>query len=240
MHAPRPKPRPRTPPRQADEALQRLVGLLAACGYARSDIQAAATRALRGMPRTNPKRPALEAEFVGDAPHVITLWFQDPALLNAKGHPKPLPLHGAGLTLESLVRRLGRPQDPKLLTRYLRRIGGIRKVPGGWVPVNRYLYFKDRSVGGAVHALEGTLGYLRTSHRNVSRRRGQSPWFEARVTSRPISRKNLPHVDRLVRQLGHDYLATLDRRLTALEKRNPGPDAQIRVSIGSYYYEWQD
>ncbi len=227
----------RAPPRKLNEAIDRLMGLLAACGYNRSDIQAAVTQSLRATRFATRKTHALDAEFVSDAPHVLTLWFKDPTLLGPNGKPKPLPLRGRHPSVEMLVQRLERAHDPKTLVDYLRRIGGIRSTQQGWIPTNRYLLFASDPLGSAVHALEGTLGYLRTTHRNVHRRRNQSTWFEARLTSRPVPKAKLKQVDHLVRQLGHGYLATLDRRLGALENRQASPNDTVRVGIGSYYYE---
>lgn len=228
----------RTPPRQLDEAVEGLVIVLAACGYDRRDIDHTMRRALARTPFRKTTRSRINAEFVADAPHVLTLWFQDPALLQSNGRPRPLPLAGTTGSVESLVHRLARPHDAKTMVQYLRRVGGIKAVKGGWIPANRFLLFKD-PVGSAVQALEGTLGYLRTSRRNIARRR-LAPWFEARLTSQPLPHRSHRRVDRLVRQWGHNYLAAMDRRLAALQDPTAPKSKTVRVGIGTYFYELPD
>lgn len=236
--ATRSRRRTTAPPRKLDEALHRLITLLAACGYCQADIRHAMRRALIAARIPKPAIPGLDAEFVADAPHVITLWYQDPQLLRADGAPRPLPLKGPAPSLEALVRQLKRPRDSKIMIEYLRHIKGIKAVRGGWVPANRYLLFAD-PVGNAVHALEGTLGFLRTTNRNIQQPKSTS-WFEARLTTRPLPKSQLLRVDRLVRHMGHEYLATLDRRLGAMEDRSTRTRDTTRIGIGSYYYELPD
>lgn len=107
------RPHRRTPPRKLDEAVEGLLIVLAACGYDRREIDHAMRRALARTPFRKTTRSRIDAEFVADAPHVLTLWFQDPALLQSNGRPRPLPLSGTTLSVESLVYRLARPTMPK-------------------------------------------------------------------------------------------------------------------------------
>jgi hypothetical protein len=98
---------------QAIEAVVRFVRVLARCGCTPKDIAQEVLKAGREIPKSWAQTAKSAIREIDVAVHVLTVWFAEPAYLDPKGNPRPLPLHGPGPSLEALSMRVDRSLDPK-------------------------------------------------------------------------------------------------------------------------------
>jgi hypothetical protein len=95
-----PRPAPSALESQARAAMRSFVRVLARRGCAPRDLEQQLVRACREIPES--WLHEVEARDPGAPAHVLTLWFSDPAYLDALGNPKPLPLRGRN-SIETLA-----------------------------------------------------------------------------------------------------------------------------------------
>ena len=77
------------------EAVGRFVRVLGRCGYEPDAIERKVSAACRRIPKSWARSHPATLREMRDASHVLTLWFSDPAFLDASGKPRALPLRGA-------------------------------------------------------------------------------------------------------------------------------------------------
>ena len=146
---------------RALEAVDRFVRVLARCGCTPADIAREVARACGQIPKSWAPRAMAALREMDDAAHVLTLWFSDPAYLDRRGAPLPLPLRGAGGSLEALAFRVDPKLDVREVLRYLSRQGALRRAGTRYVPKDRVLSL--RGAGGPDHFRKPFLAGLRAS-----------------------------------------------------------------------------
>ena len=163
---------------RALEAVERFVRVLARYGCAPDDIAREAVKACRQIPKSWAPKGRAALREMDDAGHVLTLWFSDPAYLDRRGVPLPLPMRGAGGSLETLVFRVDPTLDVREVLRYLLRGGALRRVGTRYRPKGRVLSVRGAGGSDNVHTLRGLLGMLRTTEHNVQPKRRVAGWYE--------------------------------------------------------------
>jgi hypothetical protein len=168
-----------------------------------------------------------------DAAHVLTLWFSDPAYLDAKGHPRPLFLRGATGSIEALARRVHKRLEARGVVRYL----ALRRVGTRYVPQDRALSL--RGAGGPDHfrKLRCLQGFLRTLEYNDRPRRRVPGRFEffAENPNFPVSARAA--FDNRLRPRGMRFLMQIDADMLRHERARRKGEPTVRVGVGVYRFE---
>jgi hypothetical protein len=215
---------------QAQRAVQRFVRVLAHCGCAPQAIEDEVRNACRGIPHswlhhTNP----LDALDPG---HVMTLWFSDPAYLDVRGNPRPLPARGLPLSIQTLAQRVDPDLDVRYVLRYLQRGGAVKRTGTRYVPRDRVVIFRGR---GGVTPLIGLFGLLRTLEHN-SQCTGRSGWLElfSRNTRLPV--RAVPGFEKRLRILVNGLLLKVDADMHRRERARKKGERTVRMGVGVYQF----
>jgi hypothetical protein len=217
---------------RARKAIDRFVRLLARAGCPAHSIQEEVAAACRRLPRSWPDPPDRDAL---DAGQVVTLWFSDPAYLDARGNPRALPLRGTTFSIEELARRIDPRLDVRDVFEYLDEAGALRRTGRGFVPRNRVLIFRGSDYMSP--SLRGLFGLLSTLEHNrwfssIAPRRLQLVTRNPRLPERAaeaFKRRARVLMSRLLVQLDAD----MHRRAQA---RRPG-ERTVEMGIGAYQFE---
>jgi hypothetical protein len=222
---------------RATEAIGRFVRILARCGCAPQDISDEVDRACRAIPRSIVEKARAALREMDDASHVLTLWFSDPAYLDRKGHPVPLPLRGAGGSLESLAARAGPNPDVRELLRYLTRRKALKRVGSRYLPKDRILSLRGAGGPDNFRHLRGVLGMLRTQEHNGQPSRRAEGWYEvfAENPRFPISARSA--FDQSMRQWGNRMMVRADGEMHRYERSRKRGERTVRMGVGIYRFE---
>jgi hypothetical protein len=222
---------------RALEAVARFVRVLAHCGCTPQDIGREVVRACSRIPKSWAPKAMAALREMDDASHVLTLWFSDPAYLDRRGAPLPLPIRGAGGSLEALAFRVDPKLDVRELLRYLSRHGGLRRIGTRYVPKDRVLLL--RGAGGPVHfrKLRGLLGMLRTLEHNGHPKRRAAGWYEAFALNPrfPVSAREA--FDKRLRVRADKLLYQLDADMHRQEQARQSGERTLRIGVGVYRFE---
>jgi hypothetical protein len=222
---------------RALEAVERFVRVLARCGCTPEDIAREAEKACRKIPRSLPSKALAALREMDDASHVLTLWFSDPAYLDSRGNPLPLPLRGAGGSLETLARRVDGGLDPREVLRYLSRRGALRRLGTRYVPKDRLLSLRGSGGPDNFRHLRGLLGMLRTLEHNGQPKGHVPGWFEvfAENPNFPLTAREA--FDRRLRRMGMRFLCQVDADMHRRERSRRSDDGTVRMSVHVYRSE---
>lgn len=146
----------------ARHGVQTFVRLLTGAGYEARAIQHEVIAACRRAP--TPLVDSPDRRHRGDAGHVMTLWFSDPAFLDARGCPRALPLRGGRLSIEALAQRVDPKLDAAQVLGYFEEAGVVKRSGARYVPRDRVVMLRDR--GYLKVQIRGLLGLLRTLEHN--------------------------------------------------------------------------
>ena len=222
---------------RALEAVSRFVRVLVRCGCTPEDIGREILRVCRQVPKSWAPRAMATLREMDDASHVLTLWFSDPAYLDARGKPLPLALRGAEGSLESLARRVDPKLEAREVLRYLSKHSALRRIGQRYLPKDRVLSLRGAGGPDNFRHLRGLVGMLRTLEHNGQPKRRVPGWFEvfAENPSFPVSA--LPAFDRRLRRDGTKFLLQTDADMHRCERaRRPG-ERTLRVGVGVFHFE---
>jgi len=234
---PRRNPEPLSVGPTSLEAVRRFVRILARCGAAPHDIVRAVRIASDEIPSDWVSRARAAPREIDDASHVLTIWFSEPACLDAKGHPRPLPLEGPSRSVASLVRGVNAQLDPRDVATYLLRSGAIRRQGRFYVPRARVLLLRGVQGPDYFRTLRVLTQMLGTLEHNVLPKRSVPGWFECFAENPSFPARARPDLARRARRLGQEILSRHDTYMRRREvTRKPG-EPTGRVVIGMYYWE---
>lgn len=215
------------------QAVERFVHVLAHCGCApqaiEDQVRAACRRIRSAWPREADLRDSL------DPGHVLTMWFSDPAYLDRRGNPRPLPIDGSSSSIEALARRVDPNLDGRYVARYLQRGGALKRMGSRYVPRDRVLIFRGRE--GMTPFLRGLFGLLRTLEHN-SHCGDRSPGWLERFTRNirfPISARE--RFEKRLRVLVNRLVVQTDADMHLLERARKKGERTIRMGLGVYQFE---
>lgn len=219
------------------EAVDRFVRILARCGGAPHDIVAAVGTACRHIPAAW-RAKAREAEReIGDAAHVLTLWFTEPAYLDPLGEPRPLPLRGTSRSITALVRSVDRRLDAREALRYLLLTGAVRSTGARYVPRARSVLLRGARGPDYFRTLRVLENMLGTLEHNVRPQRAVRGWFEYFAENPHFPASARAAFDAHVNRLGKEFLYRLDAYMRRREiRRRPG-ELTVRLGIGMHLWE---
>lgn len=222
---------------RAAEAIGIFVRILARCGCEPSDIADAVEEACRKIPRGLAAKARAALREMDNASHVLTLWFSDPAYLDRRGRPVPLPLRGPGGSLETLAARADLHLDVRELLRYFARRKVLRRVGNRYLPKDRILNLRGAGGPENFRHLRGVLGMLRTQEHNGQPRRRAEGWYEvfAENPRFPVSARSA--FDKSMRQWGNRMMLRADAEMHRYERGRKRGERTVRMGIGIYRFE---
>jgi hypothetical protein len=222
---------------RALEAVGRFVRILARAGCTPEDIAREVGRACRQVPKSWAHKAMAALRELDDASHVLTLWFSDPAYLDPKGNPQPLPLRGAGGSLESLAHRVDRKLEVRAVLRYLSRGVTMHRIGRRYVPRDRVFSLRGAMRADRFHQVRNLLGMLRTLEHNGQLKRQAPGWFEFCAGNRnfPVSARQA--FDERLRRLGTRFLYQIDADMHRRERARQASERTVRLGVGVYRFE---
>jgi len=222
---------------RAVEAVARFVRVLARCGCTPEDIGQEVVKACREIPASWATKAMAALRDMDDAAHVLTLWFSDPTYIDAGGRPRPLPLRGAGGSIEALAYRANPKLEPRALLRYLARRGALRRTGQRYVPKDRKLSL--RNAGGPEHFrhLRGLVAILRTLEHNSQPKRRVPGWYEACAENPNFPVRAIPGFDRRLRKQADNQLRQFDTEMLQHERARKPREPTVRIGVGFYRFE---
>ncbi len=221
--------------------IHHVVRILARCGATPQDIISAVQHECAHIPR----RWAAEARRaeahrapceIGEVSHVLTVWFNEAAYLDAHGRPRPLPLEGASTSVAALVRSVNRKLDPRKVLTYLVRSRAVRQEGRRYVPRTRFL--RLRGTQGYLFTLQTLNNMLGTIQHNLQRKRSEPALFEYSAENARYPLSKLPQLDEYTRDLGGETLSRFDLYLQQRETTRRRGEPTVRVGLG--FYVWRD
>lgn len=222
---------------RAMEAIERFVRLLAHCGCEMDAVFEHVRHACAQIPQRWVKKARAAPREIRDATHVLTVWFSDPAYLDASGFPRPLPLRGPGRSLETLVSRIDGRLDAAAVLAYLLKCRALRRRRSQYVPRSRALSLRGMRGPNEFRYLRALLALLRTFEHNSRPRRQAPSWFEFSAENPRIPKRAGGKFDEFVGVRAMRFLYDADSELHRLElTRQPG-EPTVRLGVGVYRFE---
>ena len=219
--------------RHARQAVHHFVRVFAHCGCPPLALKLEVNKACRRIPKSWGRRANLRDSL--DPGHVMTLWFSDPACLDAFGRPRALPLRGSPISLETLTHRIDPGLDVRDAVRYLEQGGALKRRGTRYLPRDRVLILRGRE--RMTPFLRGLFGLLKTLDHN-RQVRGRSPgWLEKISTNPriPVSAKR--SFEMRARKLIDGLLVKLDADMHRLERAARKGERTVRMGFGAYQFE---
>jgi hypothetical protein len=229
-----PRPAPSALESQARAAMRSFVRVLARCGCAPRDLEQQLVRACREIPESWLHR--VDARDPGAPGHVLTLWFSDPAYLDALGNPKPLPLRGRS-SIETLAHRVDPGLEAREVLHYLVQGRGLRRTGRRYVPRDRVLNFRGAERMDRLARLRGLFGLLSTMEHN-SQSVGKVPGrFDVFAWNPHFPVSARAGFDKRLRRFGNRFLVQIDADMHVREHARKKGERTIPFGVGVYRFE---
>jgi hypothetical protein len=216
----------------AREAVRRFVRVLARSGCPPEAIQAEVLKTCRGVPKSWAN--AEGRRRADDAAHVMTLWFSDPAFVDAGGAPRAMPVRGGHLSIEGLVRQVDPNLDVRQVLRFLQSARALKRVGVRYAPRGRVLIvpgadYMNLTLGGLFGLLQ-TIEHNRWGGRSRGRRL-QVYSFNPRV---PVSA--VAGFEKRLRPLAERLLVQADAGMHLSELGRKKGERTVRMGVGVYQF----
>jgi hypothetical protein len=219
------------------EAIARIVRLLAHCGITTGGIEREVSLACRRVPKSWAEKGNDTLPYLQHASHILTLWFSDPKFLAPDGTPRPLPVHGEGETIETLVQQVDSRLDARLVVRFLERSKVLHRVGQRYVPRARTVVLRGPDVADSFRKLRGLLGMLRAFEHNQRSKRQVPGWFEAFADNPRFPVRAIPGFDQKVRAHANKLLVQFDGDMHREERSRDPNEPTVRMAVGVYRFE---
>ena len=219
------------------EAIARFVRVLAACGCSPEEIGREVVAACQKAPKSWAKIALLAVPDIEAAAHVLTLWFSEPEFVDPSGNPRPLPLKGAGVSLERLIKRVAPNVQPEAVLGHLLQQNILRRVRNGYLPRERFVCFEGSEAAYKFRSLRVLLSMLRTVEYNSSPERSGRGWFEVSALNPRFPVREREAFDQRLRRAAMRLLVQLDADMHRRERaRGPG-EPTLPLGVGIYRWE---
>jgi hypothetical protein len=219
------------------EAVNHFVSILARCGCTAEDIGREVLKACSKLPSSWARHARVAPSALDAAAHVLTLWFSDPAYVDARGRPQPLPLEGSAPSLQALSLRMDARHDAQEILQHLLRQNVLQRVGTRYQPRGRVLIFRGAGTPHHARNLQALVAMLSTLHHN-SRRRGSSPgWFEEFAVNAHVPVRAVKAFDSQFRSRATRFLVQSDDVLHLLERRRKKGERTVRLGVGIYRFQ---
>ena len=218
----------------AHKAVGMFVRILARCGWTRRDIARAFNDASEEIPPEWAMRARRATREITDASHILTVWFTEPAYLDADGKPRPLPLEGTSTSVARLVRSVNRKLDAREVVAYLMRGRAVRRQGKCYVPRTRMLLLRGVEGPDFFRTLRVLTIMLGTFEHNVLPGRAVPGRYERIAENEHFPVSQFPKLEKYIAALGKGNLARVDHYMYRHAKtRRPG-EPTVHVVFGMY------
>ncbi len=219
------------------DAVSRFVRILARCGAAPQDIVREVRTACRGIPKAWATQDPQSTREIGDAAHVLTIWFTELDYLDPFGKPRPLPLEGTRESVTSLVRSVDRRLDAREVLAYLLRGRAVWRRGTRYVPRARALLLRGAQGPSYFRALRVLANMLGTLEHNVLPKRRARGWFEYFAENPRFPVRARDELNARVHRLGKELLSRLDGYMRRCEVTRKPDEPSMRVGVGMHLWE---
>ncbi len=219
-------------------ALARLIRILHRCGVSRERILAGAEAALGTLPNEVASHTAPLAPELPAAPHVLTIWHDEPRFTDASGHPLPLPLSSTtSPSFRALVRQVDARLDAKIVLQYLMRSGAVKRHRARYFAVKRIVILRGMSGPRDFRQLRSVDAMLHTVEHNLLPEQDAPGWLErfAENMSFPVS--ELPGFATFLERQTEEYLKRIDNYMHDVEASRLAGTPTIRLGVGMYRFQ---
>jgi len=174
---------------------------------------------------------------IGDASHVLTVWFTDPAYVDPFGKPRPLAFAGPRNSVTALVRSVDSQLNAQEVLKYLAASGAVRRVGRRFIPRARTLLLRGAQGPDYFRTLRVLANMLRTLEHNVLPKRAVKGWYEYFAENPRFPTRARAQLDALVERQGEELLKRADALMRHCEvNRKPG-ERTVRVCVGLHLWE---
>lgn len=219
----------------ARDALERLVRIIHRCGFSSAGIEQVVRQAVRELP--NRSREVSAEREMPSAPHVLTIWHDDPRYAGADGAPRPLARRGRTPSFQALVTSVDRTLDPDQVLRYLMRAGAVKEHGGKLLAVKRVVILRGISGPGDFRNLRSVQAMLRTAEHNAMPADIAPGWLERMAENANFPTKELPRFDRFLERETMGYLGRLDVYMRNAEVERKEGEPTVRLGVGMYRFQ---
>jgi hypothetical protein len=216
----------------AYELLDRLARILVKTGHSPKDLEREFRAICRRYPEPRRAWQAADLAFVADLPHILAYWHADPAYLDSRGRPAPLPLKSRGPSLTALIKRVLPHEDVRSVAESLIRARAVRYRTGRYLPTTRLVVHRRHQAH--VHALNTVMGMLRTVASNISSR-GESTILERTAINPNFPVQRLEGFNRELKTRAEKILWGVDGDMRRHEATGKGP--RIRLGVGIFAFQ---
>lgn len=220
-----------------EEAMERFVRLLVRRGASRQNVQSAFQRAWLLVPREAAEERRHAAREMTDVPHVLTLWFDDPLYVDARGDPLRLPLRGPAPSLASLVQHIDPTLKPEQVLANLIRADAVRRIGNWYLPRSRAVTYRGTGAPLHAHNLHGLIGMLRTLEHNTEAKGRGPAWFEYFAENPRFPESAREGFDARLYEDAMTFLRNADSRMLNCERKAKPGEPTVRIGVGVYRYE---
>jgi hypothetical protein len=221
----------------ARDALERLVRIVNRCGFSPSDIERAVCHAILNLPKQQgAAAPATEREMPS-APHVLTVWHDDPRYMDEHGQPRRLPRHGRAPSFEALVRSVDRRLHAGQVLQYLMRAGAVRRARGKYLAVKRLVILRGISGPRDFRNLRGVDAMLRTAEHNSMPASEAPGWLERMAENSNFPVSQLSEFAPFLERETMGYLGRLDAYMRSAEVERKAGEPTIKLGVGMYRFQ---
>jgi hypothetical protein len=219
------------------DTITRFVRVLARSGYTPEDIGREVLQTCRRMPKAASKQLTATLRDTDAAAHILTHWFSDPAYLDSRGNPRALPLLGAGASLQSLLERVDRKLDTRVVLTQLMERRVLRRVRNRYQPRDRLLSFRGSGALYNARSVRVLGSMLRTLEHNSEPERTSPVWFEVIARNARFPTKAREAFDKRLRRLAMRWLVQIDGDMHRREKTRESGERTVPLGVGIYFFE---
>ena len=219
----------------AHEVLSGCATILVKTGHSPKSLEQAFRQICRTLEEPIRAFDPSKVPFVAGFPHVVAHWYTDPAFLDRRNQPLPLPLRARGACLAQLIRRVLPRQNIEAVVEALIRTGALQRRGRFYAPTDRFIAYTDLS-SAHVHQLTSLVGMLSTVQHNLSCADMRSKLLERVSTNLYVPVRALPEIHRRLKREITAVLWKLDGYLRSWEVK-PGSEPTTSLGVGGYAYE---
>lgn len=167
------------------------------------------------------------------ASNVLMGWHQDLDFTGPFEVPLTLPFDGQEASFSALVKRYSGDMPARAMLEELLRVGAVRKNSDGELQVLTRHYIPEQTSPDGIKRLGNVLHDLGLNfEHNLNPDREGIGWFERCVIPTiGVPRKKIPEFDRLLRQIGKEFLETLDNWISKAEAEPEEIDDPTSVGV---------
>jgi len=211
--------------------------VVASAGYTPREIETAVKRECRNLPKTWVREKREPLPGMDAAARMLELWYSDTRYLDSNANPRPLPLRGETLSLESFSLQIAPNLAVEEVLRHLLHPGVLRETEAGYVPRDRVLWIRGSGNPYHAHSLRTLNAMVGTLLHNAKPQRSTRGWMDLQVVHERVPTRQILVLDQQVRQSGRAFLFDTETRFRQSARESKPADPAKLVLVGVYWCE---